>query len=334
MLVGGMGEEALLRKLRGLFAAAGPGVPVGIGDDAAVLDCPEGRQAVWSTDLMLEGVHFLKQWQTPRQLGRKCLAVNLSDIAAMGATPNFALLSIACTPETEIEYVLEIARGFSGLATEEGVAVVGGDTTASTGALTVSVSVGGFVEEGEALLRSGATVGDSILVTGDLGSAAAGLRLVREGESGAYPDLTSAFLEPQPRIRASLAAVQVGATSMTDISDGLASDLRHICEESGVGAMVEPASLPSSPQMDEAVVRFGWDRESIMLSGGEDYELLFTLPGGIAEQAKEVIAHAAGQQVTIIGEIMPREYGVRLVGRDGSGRDMPPHGYEHFISRD
>lgn len=332
MLVGGVGEEALLRELRRLFAVAGSSVPVGIGDDAAVLDCPEGRQAVWSTDLLLEGVHFEKQWQTPRQLGQKCLAVNLSDLAAMGATPHYALLSIACPPETEIDYILEFARGFSGHATEKGVAVVGGDTTASTGALTVSVSVGGFVERGAALLRSGATVGDSILVTGDLGSAAAGMRLIREGEAGAYPEMAAAFIEPAARIKAGLAAVETGATSMTDISDGLASDLRHICEESGVGAMIEPHSLPASSQLDDACKRFGWDRESIMLSGGEDYELLFTLPGGIAGQVKEVIARAAGLRVSVIGEIMPREYGIQLVGKDGSGREMPPHGYEHFIS--
>lgn len=334
MLVGGVGEEALLRELRSLFAATELKVPVGIGDDAAVLDCPKGRQAVWSTDLLLEGVHFQKQWQTPSQLGNKCLAVNLSDIAAMGATPHYALLSIACPPETEIEYILEIARGFSALATEAGVAVVGGDTTASTGALTVSVSVGGSVETGAAILRSGAAIGDSILVTGNLGSASAGMRLIREGEAGAYPELAAAFIEPAARIRAGLAAVETGVTSMTDISDGLASDLRHICEESGVGAMIEPGSLPSSPQLDEACTRFGWDREAMMVTGGEDYELLFTLPGSIAGQVKEVIAHAAGLQVAIIGEIMPREFGVRLVGSDGSGRDMPSHGYEHFISRD
>lgn len=330
MLVGGFGEEALLRELRGLFTAAGRQVPVGIGDDAAVLDCPTGKQAVWSTDLLVEGIHFEKSWQTPGQLGHKCLAVNLSDIAAMGCAPAFALLSIACPPETEVDYILELARGFAGLANREDVAVVGGDTTASTGALIVSVSVGGFVENGAAILRSGAVVGDSILVTGHLGSASGGMRLLREGETAAYPELTKAFLEPEPRIRAGLAAVDAGATSMTDISDGLASDLRHICDESGVGAMIEPASLPSLLQLDEAVVRYGWQRESLMLSGGEDYELLFTLPGSIATQVKEIVARKSGQQVTIIGEVMPREYGVRLVGADGAGRDMPRHGYEHF----
>lgn len=330
MLVGGLGEEALLKELRRLFAAAGSRVPVGIGDDAAVLDCLTGKQAVWSTDLLVENVHFKKQWQTPRQLGRKCLAVNLSDIAAMGAAPSFALLSIACPPDTEVDYILELAQGVADMAISEGVAVVGGDTTASTGGIIVSVSVGGYVESGAALLRSGAAVGDSILVTGNLGSAAGGMRLIRDGEAGAYPELTAAFLEPAPRLKAGLAAVEVGATSMTDISDGLASDLRHICEESSVGAVVETGALPSSHELVDAAVRFGWDREAMMLSGGEDYELLFTLPGNIAEQVKQVIAHASGQPATIIGEIMPREYGVQLIGRDGSGREMPAHGYEHF----
>lgn len=334
MLVGGLGEEALIRELRDIFSAAGTKVPTGIGDDAAVLDCPAGRQAVWSTDLTLEGVHFERHWQTPRQLGHKCLAVNLSDIAAMGAAPSFALFSIACPVNTEVEYILELARGFARLAADEAVAVVGGDTTASAGAIAISVTVGGFVDKGAALLRSGAAIGDSVMVTGNLGSAAAGMRLIREGEAGTYPDLTAAFLEPEPRLKAALAAVEVGATSMTDISDGLASDLRHICEESGVGAMIEPALLPYSPQIEEAARRFGWDLESIVLSGGEDYELLFTLPGSIAEQVKEVIAGASGQHVTIIGEIMPREYGVRMVTTDGVGREMPLHGYEHFISRD
>jgi len=332
LLVGGLGEEALLRKLRDIFASSEPNVRVGIGDDAAILGCPAGKEAVWSTDLTLEGIHFERQWQTPQQLGRKCLAVNLSDIAAMGATPSFALLSIACPTDTEVDFILELARGFAGLAADESVAVVGGDTTASAGGIALSVTVGGYIDDGAALLRSGAMVGDSILVTGKLGSAAAGMQLIQEGEGEAYPDLTAAFLEPSARIGAGLAAVKVGATSMTDISDGLASDLRHICEESGVGAMIEPASLPFSPHLDEAVIRFGWNRESIMLSGGEDYELLFTLTGSIAEQVKEVIAHESGQQVTIIGEIMEHEYGVRLVDRDGSGRDIPRHGYEHFQS--
>jgi len=330
LLVGGLGEEALLREFRNLFTASGSMVSVGIGDDAAVLDVPAGRQAVWSTDLLVEGIHFEKPWQTPSQLGRKCLAVNLSDLAAMGSVPDFVLLSIACPPETEVEYILEIARGFAALATEEEVTVVGGDTTSSTGALVISVSVCGYVETGEAILRSGAVVGDSILVTGNLGSAAGGIRIIRDGEAEAYPGLAKAFLEPQARVQAGLAAVEAGATSMTDISDGLASDLRHICEESGVGAMIEPALLPSLSQLDEASKRFGWDRESLMLTGGEDYELLFTLPGDIAGQVKEIIANRSRLPVTVIGEIMPQDFGVRLVSADGSGREMPSCGYEHF----
>ncbi len=317
-------------KLRALFAAAAPDVPMAIGDDAALIEALPGQQGVWTTDLLLEGVHFRRDWQEPRQLGRKSLAVNLSDIAAMGARPRYALLSIACPHDTPVEFIMEFCRGFAALADESEVTVIGGDTTASTDGLVVSVTVGGHVPAGRAILRSGAAAGDAILVTGHIGDAAAGLQLLQAGHAGDYPGLVAAFLEPRARLEAAAAAAKAGALAMTDLSDGLASDLRHICEESGTGAMVEPELLPISDQLKAAADRFGWDREAMMLTGGEDYELLFTLPGDLALQLKPLIAKAASIPVTIIGEIMPAEYGIRLVGRDGAGRPMPPRGYEHF----
>lgn len=330
MLIGDLGEEALLKELRALFVAADADLSTGMGDDAAVINYPVGEQGVWTTDLLLEGVHFKKAWQSPHQLGRKSLTVNLSDIASMGATPRFALLSLACPPATSLDYILEFCRGFAAMAAETGVVVIGGDTTASVDGITISVTLGGYIPKGDAILRSGAKVGDAILVTGFLGSAAAGLRLLRDARIGIYPELEKAFVDPEPRIAAGKAAVEAGATAMTDISDGLASDLRHICEESGVGAMVEPGLLPSSPDFDDAVSKYSWERESMLLSGGEDYELLFTLPGDIAQQVKALVARQGGIAVTIIGEVMPLEYGIRLVDKAGCGRTMPEHGYEHF----
>ncbi|MHB8857940.1 MAG: thiamine-phosphate kinase [Thermoleophilia bacterium] len=330
MLVGDLGEEALLKELRSLFAAAGPGLLTGIGDDAAVITMPRSAEGVWTTDLLLEGIHFQRGWQTPAQLGRKSLAVNLSDIASMGATPRFAMLSISCANDTPADYIFEFCQGFAGLAAEEEVLVIGGDTTASTGPFTISVTVGGYVEAGAAVLRSGAAVGDSILVTGNLGSAAAGLKLLRKGVAEKYSDLTAAFREPSAKIAAGKAAAAAGATSMTDISDGLATDLRHICEESGVGAMIESWSLPALPSLASAVAEFRWDERELKLTGGEDYELLFTLPGAVSEQVKSLIATAASVAVTVIGEIMPAEYGIRLVDQTGGGWAMPAHGYEHF----
>lgn len=330
MLVGDLGEEALLKELRSLLASAEPDVPTGIGDDAAVIEMPPATQGVWTTDLLVEGVHFQKSWQTPRQLGRKSLAVNLSDLASMGATPRFTLLSIACPPDTQLDFILELCHGFAELAAEKEMVVIGGDTTASVAGITISVTAGGYVPKNGAILRSGAEVGDSILITGHLGDAAGGLWLLQEEKAGGYPELINAFLEPQPRLKAGRAAFEAGATAMTDVSDGIASDLRHICEESGAGALLETWQLPSSPELDAAAAEFGWDRERIMLSGGEDYELLFTLPGSIAEQLKAVISGAGAISVTIIGEVMPAEYGIRLVDRDGAGRPLPEHGYDHF----
>ena len=179
MLVGDLGEEALLKELRSLFAASAPDVSTGIGDDAAVIDFPPGVQSVWTTDMLIEDIHFQRGWQTPRQLGRKCLAVNLSDLASMAATPRFALLSIGCPAATDLDFVLEFCRGFMSLASEHGVSVVGGDTTASASGIVLSVTLGGWVESGGAILRTGAEVGDAIMVTGDLGGAAAGLRLLQ-----------------------------------------------------------------------------------------------------------------------------------------------------------
>ena len=330
MLVGDLGEEALVKELRGLFAAAQPDVPTGIGDDAAVINFPPGTQGVWTTDLLLEGVHFERDWQTPRQLGRKCLAVNLSDLASMGATPRFALFSIGCAPETRLDYFLELCRGFAALASRENVAVIGGNTTGSTCGINVSVTAGGYVPRGGAILRSGAQAGDAILVTGYLGSAAAGLRLLKQDVAGRYPELIQAFLEPEARLIAGKAAFEAGATAMTDVSDGLASDLRHICEESRVGAMVDPGLFPVSARLKDAAAKFGWDVEDMVLTGGEDYELLFTLPGEIAGQVKSVISHAASLPVTIIGEIMPVDYGIRLLEAAGGNRPMPAHGFDHF----
>ncbi|MHB9053118.1 MAG: thiamine-phosphate kinase [Thermoleophilia bacterium] len=330
MLIGDLGEEALLKELRRLFAAVGPGLLTGIGDDAAVVALPHSAEGVWTTDLLLEGIHFQRDWQTPWQLGRKSLAVNLSDIASMGATPRFALLSISCPGDTPLDYILEFCQGFASLAAEEQVLVVGGDTTGSTGSLSIGVTVGGYIDPGAAVLRSGATAGDSILVTGSLGASAAGLRLLNNGQAEKYADLAGAFREPCARVAAGRAAAEAGATSMTDISDGLATDLRHICEESGVGAMIESWSLPALPSLAAAASEFGWDPRQLMLTGGEDYELLFTLPGGIAEQLKSMIERAASVAVTIVGEIMPAEYGIMLVDKTGAGTPMPARGYEHF----
>jgi len=330
LLIGDLGEEALLRQLRGIFSESAPDVLTGIGDDAAVIDPPSGAQGVWSTDLLLQGVHFERGWQTPRQLGAKSLTVNLSDLAAMGATPRFAMLSLAIPTVTPVDYILEFCQGLAGEAASAGVIVIGGDTTRSDQGMVISVTAGGHVPSGGAVLRSGASVGDVIMVTGQLGSAAAGLQTFESGVAEDYPELVRAFIAPIARIRAGIAARESGASAMTDLSDGLASDLRHICEESSAGARIDLEQLPFLRQLEAAAAEHGWNREKLMLTGGEDYELLLTVPGECAGKLQEEINRAAAVPATIIGEMMPPEYGIRLIDGGGGERPMPGHGYDHF----
>jgi len=330
LLIGDLGEEALLRQLRGIFNESAPDVLTGIGDDAAVIDIPPGSQGVWSTDLLLQGVHFESAWQTPRQLGAKSIAVNLSDLAAMGATPRFAMLSLALPPDIPVDYILEFCQGLAGEAVGAGVVVIGGDTTRSKSGLVVSVTAGGHIPAGGAVLRSGARLGDVILVTGQLGSAAAGLLAFENGVAERYPALVQAFIAPRARSSAGTAARESGATAMTDLSDGLASDLRHICEESCAGARIELERIPFLPQLETAADECGWDREKLMLTGGEDYELLLTVPGESAGRLREEIDRVAAVPTTVIGEIMPPEYGIRLIDKSGAEKPMPEHGFDHF----
>jgi len=331
LLVARLGEEALLEKMRDLFEVQAPSVAVGIGDDAAVIEPPDAKsQEVWTTDLMAEGIHFKTAWQTSRQLGRKSLAVNLSDIASMGASPRHALLSIACNPKTRVDFVIGICDGIKELATESGVTIIGGDTSASDEGMVISITVGGWVPAGEATLRNGARVGDRICVTGYVGCAAAGLRLVDAGVSETWPQLHHAFISPTARISAGIAAREAGVTAMTDLSDGLASDLKHICDQSQVGAVVAFEDLLVHPELRQAAVANGWDLEDLVLTGGEDYELLFTLPPAKHDELSRAIEDAAGVPVTQIGEIVSRTAGLHITGADGSSRHFPPHGFEHF----
>ncbi|MHB0866172.1 MAG: thiamine-phosphate kinase [Thermoleophilia bacterium] len=331
MLVRELGEEALIDRLRRLFAVTSADVPVAIGDDAAVIDFVSGHQMVWTTDLLLEGVHFLNTWQTPRQLGRKSLAVNLSDIAAMGAAPRFALLSLACSPQTEVEYLLEFCRGFCELAVEWGVAVIGGDTSSTADGLVVSVSAGGQVLTGKALTRSGACIGDSILVTGYLGSAAGGLGLLQDGiDNHRFPCLHQAFVAPVPALAEARLALESGAHAMTDISDGLASDLKHICTASSVGAGISRSLLPVHPEMTAAAAEFGWELDAKVMAGGEDYGLLFTIEAARAQAAVAAIRSATGTPVAVIGEITAAA-AVSVIDEQGRHSPMPASGFDHFL---
>jgi len=319
-------EFRLIDRLRELTAQSRDDVRLGIGDDAAVLAVPAGQELAVAVDTLVEGVHFFRD-ASPADVGWKSLAVNLSDLAAMGASPAWALLALTM-PKADAAFVEGFAEGFAPLAQSFRLALVGGDTT--RGPLTLSVAVHGFVPPGQALTRAGAQVGDAVLVTGTLGDAAAGLHLLQHGVPAGMPDAHRDFLlarqlRPQPRVAAGLALRGIAHACM-DVSDGLLADLAHICVASGVGVEIESAWLPRSSALldvfDETTSR------DFALTGGEDYELCFTVPMARLAEVQADLARL-GCGATRIGRVVEGE-GVRVRGADGAWLDSMRGGWDHF----
>ncbi len=326
-------ERQLIDKIAAMAAAAGPVAGLGIGDDCAVLSAPDGRQLVITTDTLVEGVHFDLAWHPPRLLGRKAAAVNISDVAAMGASPGQALLSIALPATIDEGLVDDFLDGFMACLAEFSVRLIGGDTVASPGGIVLSITV---IGAGETLLyRQGAAVGDAVLIAGQPGLAAAGLAVCRRGfrDDPRYATLVSAHLDPRPQVAlGSLLAASGLVSAMLDTSDGLATDLAHICRQSGVGAVLDRRLLPVSEQMAGAAGDMGQDPLRWMLAGGEDYLLLLTVDRRHVAAVQDLAREKAGIAVYRIGEIVE---GSGVVLRDGDDvQDITYGGYEHLGKAD
>ncbi len=307
-------------ELIGRISAATPtpeGI-TGIGDDCAVIPQKQGLDTLVTTDLLIEGRHFLLQDVSPHDLGWKSAAVNISDIAAMGGRPTSAFLSIAL-PEGLAEspganWIDAFISGFNELSGRFGVALLGGDTSASDDRLFINVTLLGECPHGRALKRNTARPGDIIYVSGPLGDSSAGLRLILEGAPRVDYLIRKHYL-PVPRVELGLQlAATPGVHAMMDISDGIGSDLRHILDASGTGATVEINRIPLSPELKDTCTAHGWDPIELATCGGEDYELLFTAAPGTA----------VPEGCTPIGAIEP-EPGLRW---SGSTRDY--QGFTHF----
>lgn len=309
----------------------------GIGDDAAVIRQRAGFDTVVTADLLVEDVDFrLGRGRTsPRDLGHKALAVSLSDVAAMGARPRFCLLSVGVPRgRWRGSFLEEFYAGVRALAGAHGVLIIGGDTSRTPERVVVDSIVLGEVKTGRAVPRSGARAGDQIFVTGSLGGAAAGLKIlesraVRKSKAlrqSETPGLIARQLRPTPRVEwgAFLGERQL-ASAMIDLSDGLSSDLAHVCRESRVGARVEAASLPLDPLLQSAGI-YDDDALSLALHGGEDFELLFTIS---ERDARRLPRELGGVPVTRVGEVTRERGKVRLV-HDGRARLLRPGGFEHF----
>ena len=330
-----LSEDQLIEAISRLLSGGEPGVAVGIGDDAAVVD-PGSGSLVLTTDLLAEGVHFERGSISARDLGAKAVTVNVSDIAAMAASPRYALVAVGLPPDVEAAWVVELFGGMREACSEYGLALVGGDTNRA-GLLVLSVAVVGEAAPGRALLRSGARPGDRIVVTGELGAAAGGLALSR-----AEPDVTSVALSapwgralvealerPAARVGEAQILARSGATAMMDVSDGLAKDLSRLCDASGVGARVTVHALPVSAALADGAAALSVDALSLALSGGEDYELLATMPAGSVEDAAAQLSEHFGVRLSDVGEITKEP---RLLSVDAEGRtaELAPEGWDHF----
>jgi thiamine-monophosphate kinase len=295
-----------------------PDVVVGPGDDCALIRLG-GRSWIWTTDCQIENTHFDRRWMTPRQIGRKAYLVNASDIAAMGGSPRFALVSLAAPAELPARDLAAVQRGIVAAAEEDGAAVVGGNLARAPG-LEVTVSLLGAAPR-RAVLRSGGRPGDALYVTGSLGEAALGLRLLGENPDSSRR-AADRFRRPQPRLRAGAILAERGlASAMIDLSDGLSQDLGRLCRASRVGARIDLGSLPVTAAVRRAGV-------ALALSGGEDYELLCAVPVR-KEKLLSRLSGDFGCAMTRIGELTRARDGIVVIGDDASPL---PGGFSHFSS--
>ncbi len=328
-----MGETGIIEWIRKVAGAGPPAyVKTGIGDDCAVLRPSQGTLLLATTDTLIEGIHFTAGTLSPEDLGWKAMAVNLSDIAAMGGTPRCALLSLGLRRETEVRFVEFFMKGLQALAKETGVTLVGGDTVESPSATIVTLTLLGDCAEQELITRCGAKQGDHIWVTGPVGNAAAGLCLLL-GKSAVpaidYPSLVQAHRRPRPRLALGKALGGSGLVhAMIDLSDGIAKDLDHVCRESGTGALLTADTIPLSPEMVRLAAQTGQDPLEWALSGGEDYELLFTASPADDSSVIALAEKVTGVSAAKIGTIV-QGGGIRIKKGDGV-QSLPQGGYRHF----
>lgn len=335
-------EFNLIRTLQQRHSRADPSVIRGIGDDAAVVTSGRNRWSLLTTDLLAEGIHFDLRTATMADIGFRAAVANLSDIAAMGGAPQYLLVSLAIPRTGTNQHVLQLYRGMMAACRPHRVRLIGGDTSASDGGWFISVTLIGMVPPRKALFRSGARVGDLLYVTGTIGDALAGLMLLNEPPGKKPRSRTVALsarhkqfligrhLHPTARLaEGQWLNAHRYATSAIDISDGLSGDLRHICKESHVGVDLNLGALPLSPACRAYAASRELGHVSLALTGGEDYELLFTL----SPRHKAQIERAAKLRrfrITCIGTIRQARNGIRAIGPDGTKHPLPNTSYEHF----
>ena len=329
--VGDLGEAALIDRIRERVPESPAWVRIGIGDDAAVVEPDRGALEVVTTDTLVEGVHFDRAFCTFSDLGYKALAVNLSDLAAMGATPRTAVLSLVLPDSLPVSSIDTLVEGLLALATPHRVALVGGNITQTTGPLVVGLTAIGAVKRRRVLTRSGGLPGDELWVTGTVGSAAAGLGCLRQSllaSNETLADCVSRYRRPAPRVRVGmLLGRNKAARAAVDLSDGLGDGIRQMTNASGLGAVVHASALPIAEAANAWFVAQGRDPVEAAIAGGDDYELLVAVPRRHHRRFAAIRRLTHGVQMTKIGELT-KEMGL-VVRTEALDRPMPK-GYEHF----
>jgi thiamine-monophosphate kinase len=333
-----LGEFGLIRRLQRDITLTQTSTVLGIGDDAAILAPPAGQEVVVSTDLLVEGTHFDLSFSPLKHLGYKAVAVNVSDVAAMLATPTQIVVGLSLPPRFTVEAVEELYAGMRLACEAYGVDLVGGDTTSSRGGLVISVTALGQVAAGRAVRRSGGKPTDILCVSGDLGGAYLGLQVLErekqafladpdtQPELDNYDYVVQRQLRPEARLDIvhELRELGVQPTAMIDISDGLASEVLHLCAASGTGARVFSEYLPLANPTLEAAAEFNLDPIMAALNGGEDYELLFTIPVGDHAKIKN------HPDITVIGHLTEHDDAVNLITKAGQAVPLQAQGFNHF----
>ena len=311
------GEFELINRIRNKTRIFSKDVVVGIGDDAAALKYNKNKYLLFTTDMLVENDHFSLDYFMPEQIGMKAIEQNASDIAAMGGLPRYSLVSLALPIDIDVEFVDRLYDGINQKSGKYKINVVGGNITHSR-EIVVNVALIGFVEKKYLTLRSNAKVGDLIFCSGDVGASTAGLELLRHGKKGKS---IKKHLEPRCRLDLARKLAKIGVNSMIDVSDGVAPEVKHICDESKVGAVIYADKIPISKDTIKDAEKMGKNPVDFALYGGEDFELVFTASKNKLNQLKKY-------DVKVIGEVADKKYGIKLV-RNGK-KSKIESGFDHF----
>jgi len=335
--VSNFGEFELIDRIERLLSKDyPPDVLIGMGDDAAVIRHKDGQVQLMTCDMQIEDRHFRLDWIEPYQLGRRAMAVNISDIAAMGGQPTYALVSLGLPEKLPLKFFKNMITGMKDQMAEFNAFIVGGNLAGGSDKLIIDVFMAGKAALGEVITRSGANPGDRLFVSGLVGTGIGGYFTLKQfGNSypEKYASLVDAYLQPKPRqVFGRLIAQYSFATAMIDISDGLSSDLLHICEQSGVGVELELKRLPLPDGLDNFANLIGSTKWELAVHGGDSYELLFTVKPGVMDTELDLLVSESNTPITEIGRILPLEEGNWIVHPDGKKKALEAKGWDHFVS--